>query len=130
MRGFCFLGRPEGRAGKRHLKIILTEPNQAGFVVIASVTSLKYPETQGASCILRKGYHPFIRHDSIVDVDRLTAMHKVDILRRQYNGELISKEELESAVLGRVLQAARASRKMQPRIKAIQRADTLVVEAC
>ena len=119
MNGFCFLGPPEGPDGKRHLKIILTEPNIAGLVVVASVTSLKDARKQNVECVLRKGDHPFIRHDSIVDFGGAVAMHKADILRRQYNGELIRKEELESAVLGRVLQAARASHRMQPRIKSM-----------
>ena len=65
MRGFCFLGKPEGEAQKRHLKIILTEPNRDGFVVVVSVTTLRDPDIQDASCTLTVGDHPFIKHASL-----------------------------------------------------------------
>ena len=68
---------------------------------------------------MRKGDHPFIRHDSIVDVDRPEVKRAIDIINGLNNGELIRKEELESAVFERVLNAARSVRKMQPRIKSM-----------
>ena len=123
MRGFCFLGKPEGSDGKRHLKIILTEPNRDGFVVIASVTSLKYPETQGASCILRKGDHPFIKHDSIVDFEGAEARDSKDILARQFKGEIAPKEELDPAVFERVLKAAKSAKRIHERVKALLQDD-------
>lgn len=119
MRGDCFLGEPEGKAQKRHLKIILTEPDSNSMVVIATVTTLKHPEGQAVECILREGDHPFIKHDSFVDFRRTTARLSSSISDGLDNRELIRKEALTPEVFERVLKAAKSSRKMPPRIKAM-----------
>ena len=117
MKGSCFLGEPEGI--KRHLKIILTEPNASGFVVVVSVTTLDTSKPQDLSCILRKGDHPFIRHDSVIAFDKAQALFAVDIIAKLHSGAYIRKEEMSGAVFERVLSAARASRGMLPRIKSM-----------
>ena len=125
MKGFCFLGEPEGVEQKRHLSIILTEPNSTGQVVVVTVTSLKDAEGQQPECVLHAGDHPFIRHDSVVGFKQAEARNYKDIIERQLNGTFIHKEPLEPAVFGRVLKAAKLARKMSPRIKSIQRGDAL-----
>ena len=107
MKGFCFLGEPEG--GKRHLKIILTEPNEKGFVVVATVFTLRRPEKQDTSCILKKGDHPFIQRESVIEFKKAQVMRAFDILQKLHSGELALKEELAPAVFERVLAAAKAS---------------------
>ena len=66
-----------------------------------------------------QGSHPFIRHDSIVDVDRLTAMRWLDIANGLNSGELVRKEELAPAVFDRILAAAKSAHKMPPRIRSM-----------
>ena len=117
MKGFCFLGEPEGKDGKRHLKIILTDPNGEGLVAVVSVTTLTPAKLRGAHCILRKGDHPFIRHDSIVNFRFAEVRDSRDILARRFRGELELMESLEPAVLERVLAAARLAPKMQRKIR-------------
>jgi hypothetical protein len=48
-----------------HLWIILTEPHpESHLCVIVSVTTLR--NNQDQTVLLRKGEHPFIRHDSVI----------------------------------------------------------------
>lgn len=117
MKGFCFLGEPE--QGKRHLKIILTEPNRDKLVVVVSVATLRPKKRQDLSCVLKEGDHPFIRHDSIVDFEKAVAMPAPDILERQFSGDFAPMPDMPPAVFARVLAAAAASRKMRPRIKSM-----------
>ena len=118
MKGFCFLGPPEGKDAKRHLKIILTEPNAAGFVAVATVTTLRKYDPQ-SSYILRKGDHPFIKHDSVVNFKRAVVKRAVDIISGQFSGELVPKEELDPAVFERVLKAAKSAKRIHERVKAL-----------
>ena len=104
---------------KRHLKIILTEPNASGLVVVATVFTLRREKKQEMDCVLKAGDHPFIRHDSIVAFSDAKALPAMDILAKLQSGELIRKEEMSASVFERVLQAAKASSGMFPRIKSM-----------
>ena len=117
MKGFCFLGEPEG--GKRHLKIVLSEPNRDKLVVVVTVTSLREAKWKDTSCVLREGDHPFIRHDSFVAFSKAQVVPALEILRKLHSGELVRKEELEPAVFDRVLAAAKASRRMRGKPKSM-----------
>ena len=102
----------------RHLKIILTEPNAAGLVAIATVTSLK-GQALPSQCVLQAGDHPFIKHASIVDFKFSEVRDCKDILARQFKGEIAPKEELDPAVFERVLKAAKSAKRIHERVKAL-----------
>lgn len=117
MRGFCFLGEPEG--GKRHLKVILTEPNREKLVVVVTVTSLRDTKWKDTSCVLSKGDHPFIRHESFVVFGKAQTMPAFEILQKLHSGKLVRQEDLAPAVFARVLEAAKASRRMRGKPKSM-----------
>ena len=81
-KGKSFLSAPEKTASgdeKRHLRIVITNLDVELNQVVVSVTTLKYPNVQDCSCVLKAGDHPFIKHDSIVDYKRTIIMSSVEI---------------------------------------------------
>lgn len=55
---------PETSSGIEHLYIVITEPDEKGNAVCVNVTTPKaFSET---ACVLKKGDHPFITHESVV----------------------------------------------------------------
>ena len=88
-RGDTFL-LAAGPQGRMHLWIVATEPLRTTTeVIIVSVTTLRNAADQ--TSVLRKGDHPFIKHDSVV--------HYSDA--RIYLGSTIDSRIASGAVKGR-----------------------------
>ncbi len=71
---------PAGPQGWPHLWIVATQPLPATTeVVIVSVTTLRHAADQ--TTILRKGDHPFVRHDSAAHFGdaRIVLGSKIDL---------------------------------------------------
>ncbi len=100
---------PSGKR-KRHLKIIITNPDRYNQVLVVSVTSLyvltnkKYLE-----CLLKKGDHPFIEHDSWIDFARIQLCNEQQIEQRLEKGWLIRKESISAELLSRIQKACKNS---------------------
>lgn len=119
-KGKSFLSAPEATAGgdeKRHLRIVITNPDAELNQVVVSVTTLKCPSVQDCACVLKAGDHHFIKHDSIVDYKRTIIMSSVEIFNGINRGLLIDKQNVEPEVLKRIITAAKQSRYIPPEIK-------------
>ena len=120
-RGECFLSPPEGKDGKRHLTVVLTDAGENFMQAVVTVTTLKSSKVQDTSCILRAGDHPFIKHDSVVGFKFAAAMSSIAIFNGLNSGALIRKEAMPAATLERILEAAKTSRRTPPHIKEMLR---------
>ena len=108
---------PSG-AKKRHLRIIITDPDNDQNQVIVSVTTLRYP-SQDKSCVLLPGEHPFIKEKSIVDFKRTTVMSYIQIFNGIQKGLLIRKEDISDELLKRIQKAATKSKYISDEIKSM-----------
>ena len=121
-KGKSFLSAPEKTASgneKRHLRIVITNPDAEFNQVVISVTTLKCPNVQDCSCILKAGDHQFITHDSIVDYKRTIIMSSVEIFNGINKGILIDKQDVKPEILTRIINAAKQSRYIPPEIKSM-----------
>lgn len=121
-KGKSFLSAPEKTASgdeKRHLRIVITNPDAEFNQVVVSVTTLKYPNVQDCSCVLKAGDHRFITHDSIVDYKRTIIMSSVEIFNGINKGILIDKQDVKPEILKRIINAAKQSRYIPPEIKSM-----------
>ena len=121
-KGKSFLSAPEKTASgddKRHLRIVITNPDAEFNQVVVSVTTLKCPNVQDCSCVLRAGDHEFIKHDSIVDYKRTIIMSSVEIFNGINQGILIDKPDVEPEILEQIINAAKQSRYIPHEIKSM-----------
>lgn len=101
------------------MRIIITNADVELNYVVVSVTTLYHRNIQDCSCILQKGDHDFIRHDSIVDFKRTKIMSSVEIANGILKGLLIPKDSVRADVLQRIIEAAKKSRYISNEIKSM-----------
>ena len=106
---------PTGKE-KRHLRIVITDPDNDQNQVVVSVTTLKY-ESQDNSCVLKPGEHPFIKEESIVDFKRTRVMSYLQIFNGIQKGLLIRKDDVSDDLLRRIQVAASNSKYISDEIK-------------
>jgi len=112
-KGQSFLSKPERSPNgevKRHLRIIITNPNENNEYLVVSVTTW-YAGVRGQdpSCILPAGSHSFIKHKSWVDFSRSRAMTYIEIINGLRRGLLVNKEDLDPALIQSIQGAASIS---------------------
>lgn len=56
---------PSGPGDKRHLFVVITDPDEHEEVVLASLSSVH--ARSDTACIVRPGDHPFVRHESCIE---------------------------------------------------------------
>lgn len=89
------------------------------YVLLACVTSVKNGLPNDDSCLLAKGDHPFIEHDSFVDY-RFTRMEQVDHVKARVDeGVFLEKEPCSPELIKRILQGALKSRRIKRDFKQI-----------
>ncbi len=100
---------PSGKL-KRHLRIIITSPDRYNQVLVVSVTSLRIlTEDRYKECIIKKGEHPFIKHDSLVDFSRIQLLNEELLEQRLEKGWIIKKEDVSSELLLKIQKACASS---------------------
>ena len=103
-----------------HLCIVVTPPSD-GEVVIVSITTRR-ARSETLSC-LKKGEHPFIRHDSVISYaySRVTAVK--DIEKAVKNGTAKAREDVSANLLRRaregLIESDRTPRWVKQRYKEI-----------
>ncbi len=103
-----------------HLWIIISDPSiDPDNVLIVNLTSLTASKDQ--SCILRRGDHPWIRHDTCVNYQdsQVTTLRKL-IAARDGNALLLNAP-LDSAILKKIREDSLKSTKMP-----LEHADILI----
>lgn len=109
---------PSGKE-KRHLLIVITDPDSDSNQVVVSVTSLKNNPRQDHSCILHPSDHKFIQHDSIIDFKRTRIMSFSEIFNGIQHGFLLQKEDISNELLLRIQESAKISRFIPTDTKAL-----------
>jgi len=95
---------------KRHLRIIITNPNENNEYLVVSVTTWhEGVRGQDPSCILPAKCHSFIKHKSWVDFSRTRAMTYIEIFNGLRRGLLVNKEELDPVLIQSIQGAASIS---------------------
>lgn len=108
---------PTGKQ-KRHLRVVITDPDNDQNQVVVSITTLKY-ESQDKSCVLKPGEHPFIKDESIVDFRRTMVMSYAQIYNGIKKGVLIKKEDVSDELLSKIQSAASKSKYISEEIKSM-----------
>jgi DNA-binding transcriptional regulator YhcF (GntR family) len=71
------------------------------------------------SCLLRKGDHPFVNHDSFVDY-RFTRLEQAEVVQeRVQKGVFIEKDACSPELIKRIIQGALKSRRISREHKRI-----------
>ena len=98
-----------------HIWIVITDPNKDGECVIVNVTS--YKAICDNTVVLKKGDHPYIHHDSIIEYfdARITTSEK---LKAAVNGgAAIPKQDCPPQTLKKIQEGALKSPHAAPKIK-------------
>ena len=94
---------------KRHLMIIISDPNPAGNVLVVPVTSLNPDLKQETHLVLKRGDHPFIKHDSVLAYSRMQIFILEYIQEFIQKGIFIAKETISPALLKKIQEAVKKS---------------------
>jgi hypothetical protein len=98
--GFTFLTELD-----RHLWVILSDPAQDDQnVVIVSITTLEPHKDQ--ACLIPRGSHPWVTHDSCVAYDFARTVKQADLFALKDSGKIHLQEPLSEAILKKIQQAA------------------------
>lgn len=109
---------PKGEE-KRHLRIVITNPDENNEQVVVSITTDYGYSTQDRSCPIEAGEHSFIKHKSLVDFKRTCIMSFSQIFNGIQKGLLIPKEDVSEDLLKRIQNAAKFSTRINQDVKNI-----------
>ncbi len=102
---------------RMHLFILLTQPQADGRVLLTTVSSVPRGLPHDGTCLLYRGDHPFIRHDSYVFYARSRIEAQSALLNGVNQGVFEAREAMEETLFARVCQGLTASRFTAPAIK-------------
>jgi hypothetical protein len=105
--GDTFLGAREVH-GADHLWIIINDPAaHDDLALIVNLSSMRL--RADTTCVLRRGDHPFIRHDSYVRFRSAKQAHVEDLETLIAAGRLRPQQPADAALVARIRAAAIAS---------------------
>ena len=84
-----------------HLHVVLTDPNETGELIVASVTTLQ-KWTKDRTVVLKKGDHPFIQHDSVVAYSYARIAGVAEIESLVTNKPSLARQPVSPELLGRI----------------------------
>lgn len=119
---------PSHDSGRKHLFVLLTNPHDDGRGVrhnlMAPLASYRPEKRHDPTCILHRGDHPFIRHDSYVAY-RLMRLEPSDVILQQVKaGLLIPKEVMPEAAFRLICQGVACSGQTPVKLLRFYRAAT------
>jgi len=92
----------------KHLFIVISERNEYDEVLIVNVTTKK--SHSDASCILRNGDHPFIKHESVANYADARAVKVSDLCRLiGRHADVSSHQSVSPELLRRIQEGALVS---------------------
>lgn len=121
-RGKTYLGPTENKNNpdikQKHLFIILTNPSEDGAVVTVTISTVRDSvHDDDLFCMLNKGDHPFIRHQSYVDYKR-ARIEKASLLEYEHAQKIIRPlADMGDDVLGRICRGLLKSKKTHIKIQ-------------
>ena len=105
--GDTFLGGKEVH-GEDHLWIVINDPSaHVGVALIVNVSTLR-PNAETA-CLVRRGEHPFIKHDSYVRYASTRRANAADLDKLVKAGRLKSHQPASENLLEKLRAGAKAS---------------------
>jgi CTP:molybdopterin cytidylyltransferase MocA len=115
--GDTFLGGSEVH-GEDHLWIVINDPAAHGnSALIVNISTLR-PRAD-TSCLLHRGDHPFIRHDSYVRFGSARAVSCQDVGHLFAARRLRPHQSASATLVARIRAAALASTKFPPELCAL-----------
>lgn len=114
-KGDAFLIIDPPSTGTNHLRIIVTDPDPVGEVLVVGVTTWK-PDSD-ESCILNPGDHPFIRHLSRIAYERAHMCSVAVIETAIRNKSARTYEAVSPDVLRRIRDGALATDALPRKLK-------------
>lgn len=88
-------------------------------VLLVSVTSVKDGSALDGSCLLGRGEHPFLEHDSYVEYRFTRLESEAHLQGRVREGTFIAKEPCSAELIRRIIQGALKSRRIPRDFKKI-----------
>jgi len=99
-----------------HLFIVITDPDKDRNYLIVPVVTLKN-DWQDKSCTLKKGDHPFIKHESCINYAKAKKLNYTEIYNGIQKGIFIKKEDVSPEVLKKIQDGCRITNKLPNKFK-------------
>lgn len=113
----------ENFTGTPHLHIVITEPDETGWLVLVSVTTRR-AKSDTMVC-LDAGDHPFITHPSVITYAYSEIITVTKLTEMIANGDATPKKRASDALVARaqrgMLETDRAPREVQQLFRSIHR---------
>jgi hypothetical protein len=94
---------------RKHLRIVISDPDVDGNVLIVSLSSIKPHRYHDPSCVLEQENHSFIKHLSYINYKFAEEMICAEIVNDRFKGRVILKENVSDEVLERIQNGAKIS---------------------
>ncbi len=108
---------PDDGGSRTHLNFIIAGISDEGTVLLVNMTSFRGFSDEDITCILHKGDHESIRHDSWIRYQSAREEQADFLIKIISNGELRSASQLSPVILKKIQEGAlvtkRLSRKFQ-----------------
>lgn len=116
LKGKSYLDKPVTDLQIKHLRIIISNPNEDNEFLTVSVDTFKF-DWQDSSCIINSGEHPFIKHKSFVNYRYAEVISFGKIFNALRLGLFIKKEDVSPELLLKIQNGARVSRHFDEKLK-------------
>ena len=103
-----FLRKDKSR--KMHLKIVISDPDPEGMVLVVSVSTIRKGVFHDPACPLHVGDHHFIKDPSYISYYYAMELSSVKILQEKFNGIIVPKDDVSVDILIRIQEGAKKSR--------------------
>ena len=103
--GSCFLA---SYPTHEHLHVIVSNVTET-TVTAVFVSSIKEGKEYDPACVLHKGDHPFIVHDSYIVYDKFIHFRKEDLEWQLKMGEYTTEPDVSTSLLDRIRTGAKQS---------------------
>lgn len=115
---------PVGDEERKHLFIILTNPNSAKLILRVNITKIYAGVFHDPACVLHPGDHEFITSPSYLLYSGATIQSADEIIRGVKEGVLIPKPSLDPSVFALVCNGLVESRFTPPAVKVFYEANS------
>lgn len=116
LKGKTFLDEPLPKIFTRHLRIIISNPNEDNEFLTVPVDTFK-SDFQDKSCIIEQGEHQFITHKSFVNYKYAKVISFAKIFNGLQQGIFIKKEDVSAELLLKIQNGAKKSRNLSNEFK-------------
>lgn len=95
----------------KHMAVVVDKNYRTGACALVFVHITSVPESRyyDPSCVLKKGDHPFIAHDSFVYYEKLFLKLESEIEIELNNGRIKQMDSVSQEVLNRIMQGGKDS---------------------